>query len=65
MVDSHSHDSTYEPEVLQMMLIAKTGVGIDLKGVVVTAGRGREGGREGRGREGEQERERKGNESRS
>ena len=54
MVDSHSHDSTYEPEVLQMMLIAKTRVGIDLKGVVVTAGRGRE----GRGREVEQERER-------
>ena len=39
MVDSHAHDSTYEPEILQMMLIAESGVGVDLKGVVVTGSR--------------------------
>ena len=44
MVDSHAHDSTYESEVLQMMLIAKTRIRIDLKSVVVTGGKGEGGG---------------------
>ena len=35
VIDSHPHDTTDEPKVLQMMLVAKARVRIDLKCVVV------------------------------
>ena len=53
MVDSHAHDTTYEPEVLQMMLIAETRVRVDLEGVVITGEREREREREAEGGGGE------------
>ena len=40
MIDGHAHDSTYEPEVLQMMFITEARVWVDLESVVVTGGRG-------------------------
>lgn len=35
VIDSHPHDTTDKPEVLQMMLVAEARVRIDLKSVVV------------------------------
>ena len=43
VVDGHAHDPTYEPKVLQMMLVAEARVWVDLESVVITGGR--EGGR--------------------
>ena len=39
MIDGHAHDSTYEPKVLQMVLITEARVWVDLERVVVTGGR--------------------------
>lgn len=35
VIDSHPHDATDEPKVLQMMLVAEARVRVDLKCVVV------------------------------
>ena len=47
MVDSHGKNASNEPEVLQVVLIAKPGLWVDLEGVIITGER--KGGRVGVG----------------